>query len=627
MARARTAGAAPRRRRGAAIGASAGDEFAVEIGERLDDTGGRARPAARGRPARRARSARHDAVAALHPHAAPRSRSGTRRCTRRGRARSPLRPPGLHLTPGLLQRLPGQAHRRPHRRARRRPRHVPARRRRSPRRSRDPSRGVPRAVARRSTRAHAARRVVAVGTTSVRALESAALGPLSGDTSLFIHGGFDWQVVDLLMTNFHLPRSSLLLLVDAFIGPRWRALYDLAIGGGLSIPLVRRRDAPRPPRGSLMTGAPIAVEVTARDGGARATTARTPRGEIRTPCFMPVGTRGGREAPRRRRSAGARRAGRARQHLSLDAAPWRGHRSRRSADCTGSWASTATCSPTPAGFQVFSLSPQVDDDGVTFRSVYDGSVAPAHARARGRRSRRHSAPTSRWRSTCARRCRLAPEVVRARDGTHRELGGARQRRASARGTGALRHRAGGRRRRAAQGERPPGDRDRVRWLRHRRALGRRDARRDASRPRGRHRRAAHRPTPLPDGRRRPACRSSRRSRSESTSSTACCRAGSAATAPCSPTVAASTCATPAIALDDSPIDESSPSPVSAHYSRGYVRHLLTTDEPTGRRLLTLHNIGWLLRFVDRMRTSIEQGAFEAFRADVRTTWDRLRLLR
>ena len=62
----------------------------------------------------------------------------------------------------------------------------------------------------------------------MRALESAARGPLSGDTSLFIHGGFDWQVVDLLMTNFHLPRSSLLLLVDAFIGPRWRAIYDLA---------------------------------------------------------------------------------------------------------------------------------------------------------------------------------------------------------------------------------------------------------------------------------------------------------------------------------------------------------------------------------------------------------------
>jgi queuine tRNA-ribosyltransferase len=53
-----------------------------------------------------------------------------------------------------------------------------------------------------------------------------------------------------------------------------------------------------------------------------------------------------------------------------------------------------------------------------------------------------------------------------------------------------------------------------------------------------------------------------------------------------------------------------------------VRHLLTTDEPTARRLLTLHNVAWLLRFVDRMRASIEQGAFEAFRADARATWDR-----
>ena len=75
------------------------------------------------------------------------------------------------------------------------------------------------------------------------------------------------------------------------------------------------------------------------------------------------------------------------------------------------------------------------------------------------------------------------------------------------------------------------------------------------------------------------------------------------------------------ARDDSPIDDSSPSPISARYSRGYVRHLLTTDEPTARRLLTLHNIGWLLRFVDRMRASIEQGTFEAFRADARATWD------
>jgi len=65
-------------------------------------------------------------------------------------------------------------------------------------------------------------RVVAVGTTSVRALETAALGgqlaPYAGQTSLFIHPGFPFRVVDALVTNFHLPESTLLMLVCAFAG-------------------------------------------------------------------------------------------------------------------------------------------------------------------------------------------------------------------------------------------------------------------------------------------------------------------------------------------------------------------------------------------------------------------------
>jgi S-adenosylmethionine:tRNA ribosyltransferase-isomerase len=77
--------------------------------------------------------------------------------------------------------------------------------------------------------ASAARRTVAVGTTTVRALESAAAtGVPSGRTELFITPGFRFQVVDALMTNFHLPRSSLLAMVEAFVGPRWRDLYALA---------------------------------------------------------------------------------------------------------------------------------------------------------------------------------------------------------------------------------------------------------------------------------------------------------------------------------------------------------------------------------------------------------------
>ncbi len=75
-----------------------------------------------------------------------------------------------------------------------------------------------------------ARRVVAVGTTSVRALESAAgTGRLEGRTDLYIHRPYDWQVVDLMMTNFHLPRTTLLLMIDAFVGERWRRLYAEAI--------------------------------------------------------------------------------------------------------------------------------------------------------------------------------------------------------------------------------------------------------------------------------------------------------------------------------------------------------------------------------------------------------------
>lgn len=76
-------------------------------------------------------------------------------------------------------------------------------------------------------------RVVAVGTTTVRALESAASsGRLAGRTGLFIHGQYRFRVVDLLLTNFHLPRSSLLLLLDAFCGERWRQLYRLALEQG-----------------------------------------------------------------------------------------------------------------------------------------------------------------------------------------------------------------------------------------------------------------------------------------------------------------------------------------------------------------------------------------------------------
>lgn len=76
----------------------------------------------------------------------------------------------------------------------------------------------------------AAKRVIAVGTTATRALESAAsTGILSGRTDMFISRGYEFKVVDLLLTNFHMPRTTLLMLVDAFVGSRWKSLYATAI--------------------------------------------------------------------------------------------------------------------------------------------------------------------------------------------------------------------------------------------------------------------------------------------------------------------------------------------------------------------------------------------------------------
>ena len=54
----------------------------------------------------------------------------------------------------------------------------------------------------------------------------------AGRTRLFIHRPYQWQLVDLLLTNFHLPRTTLLMMIDAFVGPRWRDLYAVALADG-----------------------------------------------------------------------------------------------------------------------------------------------------------------------------------------------------------------------------------------------------------------------------------------------------------------------------------------------------------------------------------------------------------
>lgn len=82
------------------------------------------------------------------------------------------------------------------------------------------------------------RRIVAVGTTSLRLLESAAddegaLHPFSGETSIFIYPGYRFKAIDALMTNFHLPKSTLFMLVAAFSGlERMKKAYEHAIKQG-----------------------------------------------------------------------------------------------------------------------------------------------------------------------------------------------------------------------------------------------------------------------------------------------------------------------------------------------------------------------------------------------------------
>ena len=80
-------------------------------------------------------------------------------------------------------------------------------------------------------------RIVAAGTTSLRLLESATdedgvVQPFSGDTAIFITPGYRFRAVDLLITNFHLPRSTLFMLVSAFCGlDVMRRAYAHAVAG------------------------------------------------------------------------------------------------------------------------------------------------------------------------------------------------------------------------------------------------------------------------------------------------------------------------------------------------------------------------------------------------------------
>jgi len=72
--------------------------------------------------------------------------------------------------------------------------------------------------------------------------------------------------------------------------------------------------------------------------------------------------------------------------------------------------------------------------------------------------------------------------------------------------------------------------------------------------------------------------------------------------------------------DELPLDESCGCRVCQRWSRAYLRHLLSVQEPTGARLVSLHNLEWLVRFVAAMRTAVVDGRFAAFRAATLAIW-------
>ena len=188
----------------------------------------------------RGRARRRDAAPAVHPRAARATPSATRPCTRAEAAGSAAAPTaGLHFTPELARAA----------RSRAVTLHVGLDTFRPVTsdvlEEHAAARGAVRGDARGVGADRGGRRVLAVGTTTVRTLETVArTGELSGRTTLFVTPGFEFRRVDALLTNFHLPRSTLLALVMAFAGvEETRELYRVAVRGAIPLLLLRRRDA------------------------------------------------------------------------------------------------------------------------------------------------------------------------------------------------------------------------------------------------------------------------------------------------------------------------------------------------------------------------------------------------
>jgi queuine tRNA-ribosyltransferase len=360
----------------------------------------------------------------------------------------------------------------------------------------------------------------------------------------------------------------------------------------------------------------LSVTIDAVDGTARATTVHTARGSFRTPCFMPVGTRG------------------AVRHLAADDLEALGYdvvlantyhlMLRPGADVVGElgglhgfmdWSGHVLTDS--GGYQVFSLAPRVDDDGVVFRSTYDGSthrLTPEDAVARQEALGADiqmvldvcpplPSPLEVVRSAVE---RTAAWAARARAAHRREgqaLFGIVQggidpalRRESAERTVALDFHGygiGGLSVGEAASEMFPAleatlehlPTDRPRYL-----MGVGD------------------PVGLVEAVARGV------DMFDCVLPTRLARHGTVLTSE-----GRMNLKNARFARDDRPLDPDGPVE-SRRWSRAYLRHLLTVDEPTAGRLLTLHNLAWVLDLVRRARAAVETGSYDAFRRGVVEIW-------
>ena len=362
---------------------------------------------------------------------------------------------------------------------------------------------------------------------------------------------------------------------------------------------------------------PVTVTIDHLDGAARATTATTARGSYTTPCFMPVGTRG---AIKYLSAADYERLGAQivlgnTYHLMLRP----GAETVAHLGGLGRFAGWGGLTLTDSGgFQVFSLDPKVDDDGVTFKSTYDGSSHRFTPEIAIHTQELLGADIQMVLDVCP-PLPSPPEVIRlalertsawaarakaAHQRPDQALFGIVQggisetmRAESAQRTAALEfdgYGIGGLSVGETRGEMVP-------------ALAAAIAHLPADRPR--YLMGVGDPASLVEAVGLGV------DQFDCVMQTRIGRHGTALTGEGKLHVKNAK-----HALSDEPLDATCACEVCARHSRGYVRHLFQVGEPTASRLLSIHNVSWTLQLMDRMRRAIAAGTFDDLRREVLEIW-------